>query len=95
MIACSNTLQTKKIITKAKKIQTQQRINRQARQTQQKDARQNIINKRRGVQVTVQAMLTKHNFSFAQLDDEFTNIDLKQSLFCMVFYLLDSAMTSF
>ena len=57
VIACSNTLQTKKIITKAKKIQTQQRINRQARQTQQKDARQNIINKRRGMQVTVQAML--------------------------------------
>ena len=57
MIACSNTLQTKKIITKAKKIQNQQRINRQTRQTQQKDARQNIINKRRGMQVTVQAML--------------------------------------
>ncbi|XP_015755794.1 PREDICTED: ribosome-binding protein 1-like [Acropora digitifera] len=41
---------TKKIITKAKKIQNQQRINRQTRQTQQKDARQNIINKRRGMQ---------------------------------------------
>ncbi|KAK2566791.1 hypothetical protein P5673_009472 [Acropora cervicornis] len=41
---------TKKIITKAKKIQNQQRTNRQTRQTQQKDARQNIINKRRGMQ---------------------------------------------
>lgn len=64
MIACSNTLQTKKIITKAKKIQNQQRINRQTRQTQQKDARQNIINKRRGMQVTVQAILKLNTIFF-------------------------------
>ena len=54
--ACSNTLQTKKIVTEAKKIQqNQQRVNRQTRQKQQKDARQNIINNRRGMQVTAQA----------------------------------------
>lgn len=40
---------TKKIVSKAKQIQQNRRLlNRQNRQTQQKDARQNIINKRRG-----------------------------------------------
>jgi len=42
---------SKKIISKAKQVQQNRRpINRQNRQTQQKDARQNIINKRRGMQ---------------------------------------------
>lgn len=43
--------QSKKIISKAKQQQNRQRMNGQNRQTQQKDARQNIVNKRRGMQV--------------------------------------------
>ena len=42
-------LQSKKIISKAKQIQQNRRLSN--RQTQQKDARQNIINNRRGMQV--------------------------------------------
>ena len=41
--------QSKKIISKAKQIQQNRRLSN--RQTQQKDARQNIINNRRGMQV--------------------------------------------
>lgn len=50
--------QSKQIISKAKQLQQNNRLkNRQNRQTQQRDARQNIINNRRGMQVKGHALL--------------------------------------
>ena len=68
--------QNKKIISKAKQVQqNRQRINRQNRQTQQKDARQNIVNKRRGMQVRA---LYIHIY----IDIQFLNLKC-----CIIFYL--------
>ena len=50
--------QSKQIISKAKQLQQNNRLkNRQNRQTQQRDARQNIINNRRGMQVNGRVLL--------------------------------------